>query len=68
VHSKNMAVKSVPFGHQGAKARFAAYPFHAQSAAENVAWSQGVPEVAKCHVDGWINSVSEHRTRRDESC
>jgi len=61
VHSKRMALKQVAFGHDGAKARFAAYPFPARSAAENVAWSQGVPDVAKCHVDGWIQSPGHRK-------
>jgi len=62
VHSKNMALKTVPFGHDGAKARFAACPF--RQAAENVAWSQGIPAVASCHVDGWIHSVQHKRDER----
>lgn len=56
VHSKNMALKLVPFGHDGASGRFASYPFPSRSAAENVAWSSGHSDVAKCHVDGWIKS------------
>ena len=56
VHSRKMALKEVAFGHDGAKARFAAYPFPTRSAAENVAWSNGHPDVPKCHVDGWIAS------------
>jgi uncharacterized protein YkwD len=56
-HSKAMAEGKVPLGHDGAKARFAAYPFTVHSAAENVAFSQGHSQVAATHVDGWVNSA-----------
>lgn len=40
-HSKDMGEKKVIFDHVGVKERFAAYPFKASSAAENLAMSKG---------------------------
>lgn len=63
VHSQRMAMKIVPFGHDGAKERFAAYPFRSSSAAENVAWSSGMPfaDLARTHVQGWIDSPGHRK-------
>ena len=51
-----MAEKKVPFGHQGFQQRMRAIPFRINSAAENVAMNQGMADVAKVAVDGWISS------------
>ncbi|KAL0207851.1 hypothetical protein P9112_010438 [Eukaryota sp. TZLM1-RC] len=56
VHSKNMAEKKVPFGHQGFNQRTAQFGFSFTSAAENVAYNSGCSEPAKVAVDGWIKS------------
>lgn len=61
VHSKNMSDGKVPFGHQGFDARVKAYPFNARSAAENVAMSRGLSNVAKVAVDGWIDSPGHRK-------
>merc|ERR1712228_39319 len=61
VHSKNMSDGSVPFGHQGFNERVKQYPFRAMSAAENVAMSQGLSNVAKVAVDGWIDSPGHRK-------
>ena len=54
----------VPFGHAGFNNRVAAYPFKHSGAAENVAMNSGyssVNSIAKCAVDGWINSPGHRR-------
>lgn len=63
VHSKNMADKKVPFGHDGFNDRIRQYPFLSQSAAENVATNHGYSanQVAKISVDGWIDSPGHRK-------
>lgn len=63
VHSKNMAEAVVPFGHAGFSHRVSQFPFHVNSAAENVAMSHGFSsrQVAKIAVDGWIDSPGHRR-------
>lgn len=58
IHSADMAVQRVPIGHQGFSDRVKKYPFPYSHAAENVAWSKGMPanQVALVAVTGWINS------------
>eukprot|EP00658_Telonema_sp_P-2_P079688 TRINITY_DN7771_c0_g1_i2.p1 TRINITY_DN7771_c0_g1~~TRINITY_DN7771_c0_g1_i2.p1 ORF type:complete len:244 (-),score=40.34 TRINITY_DN7771_c0_g1_i2:179-910(-) len=55
-HSKAMGDGKVPFSHQGFHQRVGQFPFQHSGAGENVAMSQGHPEVAKTAVDGWIKS------------
>merc|ERR1712176_573105 len=61
VHSKNMSDGKVPFGHHGFNDRVKQYPFRAMSAAENVAMSNGLRNVAKVAVDGWIDSPGHRK-------
>eukprot|EP00483_Globobulimina_turgida_P001941 UN01943 len=56
IHSKDMSDGKVPFGHDGFNERVKKYPFRALTAAENVAMSNGLSNVAKVAVDGWIDS------------
>eukprot|EP01083_Nonionella_stella_P241629 843634_1 len=56
IHSQNMSEGKVPFGHDGFNDRVKQYPFRAMAAAENVAMSNGLSNVAKVAVDGWIDS------------
>ena len=53
----------VPFGHAGFSHRVSQFPFHVNSAAENVAMSHGFSsrQVAKIAVDGWIDSPGHRR-------
>ena len=51
----------VPIGHQGFNDRVKKYPFHSMSAAENVAMNQGISEVAKAAVNGWIDSPGHRK-------
>ncbi len=51
----------VPFGHQGFNERVKQYPFSVRGAAENVAMSQGMRDVAKVAVDGWIQSPGHRK-------
>ncbi|KAH3766650.1 cysteine-rich secretory family protein [Pelomyxa schiedti] len=60
-HSKNMAEKRVPFGHQGFEDRTKQFGFPYRSAAENVAMNHGFSDVAKVAVDGWITSPGHRR-------
>jgi len=60
-HSKNMGDGKVPFGHAGFNERVRQYPFHAISAAENVAMNYGMSTVAKVAVDGWIDSPGHRK-------
>lgn len=66
VHSRDMAEGRVKFGHDGFQQRVAAFPFAYSSAAENVAYNQGLPytSVARVAVDGWINSAGKSTTER----
>merc|ERR1711933_349455 len=61
VHSKNMSDGSVAFGHSGFDERVKQYPFRVMAAAENVAMSQGLADVAKVAVDGWIDSPGHRK-------
>ena len=61
VHSKNMSDGKVPFGHQGFNERVKQYPFRALSAAENVAMSNGLRNVASVAVNGWIESPGHRK-------
>lgn len=51
----------VLFGHQGFDDRVRQYPFRSKSAAENVAMNQGVAEIARVAVDGWIQSPGHRK-------
>ena len=61
VHSKDMGEGKVPFSHQGFDERVKQYPFRPMSAAENVAMSKGLSDVAKVAVDGWIDSPGHRK-------
>eukprot|EP01083_Nonionella_stella_P188024 692204_1 len=61
VHSQNMSEGKVPFGHDGFNDRVQQYPFRVLSAAENVAMSQGMSDVARVAVDGWIQSPGHRK-------
>jgi uncharacterized protein YkwD len=62
-HSEDMGDGRVPFGHEGFKARvdqmLRSIPL--RSAAENVAMSHGLSDVARIAVDGWIQSEGHRR-------
>jgi len=61
VHSRDMGTGRVPFSHQGFKERVQQFPHKSFSSAENVAMSQGISNVAKCAVDGWIDSPGHRK-------
>ena len=61
VHSKNMSEGKVPFGHHGFNDRVKQYPFRPLSAAENVAMSNGLRNVASVAVNGWIESPGHRK-------
>eukprot|EP00026_Physarum_polycephalum_P006695 Phypoly_transcript_06746.p1 GENE.Phypoly_transcript_06746~~Phypoly_transcript_06746.p1 ORF type:complete len:441 (+),score=83.84 Phypoly_transcript_06746:99-1421(+) len=60
-HSKNMAEHKVAFGHDGFQERIRQYPMPHRSAAENVAMSKGISDVANTAVHGWINSTGHRK-------
>jgi len=60
-HSKDMGDGKVPFGHAGFDQRVRQYPMSYRSAAENVAMSSGLPEVARVAVNGWIDSPGHRK-------
>eukprot|EP00919_Chromeraceae_sp_WS-2016_P024522 GHVR01058004.1.p1 GENE.GHVR01058004.1~~GHVR01058004.1.p1 ORF type:complete len:229 (+),score=53.67 GHVR01058004.1:175-861(+) len=61
MHSRDMALGVVPFGHDGVKKRFAAFPFTSRRSAENVALNKGSYDVARVAVDGWIKSPGHEK-------
>lgn len=69
-HSKNMAEHKVAFGHDGFQERIRQYPMAHRSAAENVAMSRGLSDVAQTAVNGWINSPGHRKNlvSRSEYC
>eukprot|EP01016_Furgasonia_blochmanni_P040768 TRINITY_DN5225_c0_g1_i1.p2 TRINITY_DN5225_c0_g1~~TRINITY_DN5225_c0_g1_i1.p2 ORF type:complete len:219 (+),score=52.14 TRINITY_DN5225_c0_g1_i1:94-657(+) len=67
VHSKNMADRKVPFGHQGFNDRFRQVKFGKKSMCENVAYMNGYSDVAKVAVDGWINSPGHRKNLLSDS-
>jgi len=60
-HSKNMAEHKVPFGHDGFNERMKQFPMNYHSAAENVAMSRGIDDVARTAVEGWIESPGHRK-------
>ena len=60
IHSMDMGLKKVEFGHDGFDERVAnlRLPKQLQAAAENVYMSNMRGDVAKAAVDGWIDSPS----------
>ncbi|CAE7624683.1 ylbC [Symbiodinium microadriaticum] len=63
-HAEQMASGAMPFSHDGVEERFRAYPMAHRAAAENLALNNGVAEVAKVAVDGWIKSPGHERNLR----
>ena len=51
----------MPFGHDGFDGRVRQYPMAHRSAAENVAMSRGITDVAQTAVHGWINSPGHRK-------
>lgn len=62
-HSKQMADKQVPFGHDGSSSRYNKISklISYRAVAENVAYNQGHPNPGKSAVEGWIKSSGHHR-------
>jgi len=60
-HSKNMAEHKVPFGHDGFNERIKQFPMDYRTAAENVAMSHGIDDVARTAVHGWIESPGHRK-------
>lgn len=67
-HSKNMGDGKAPFSHDGFNARVRAYPLPSRAAAENLAMSGGLQNVARVAVDGWIDSPGHRRNLLHPSC
>ncbi|KAF8820457.1 hypothetical protein IE077_003158 [Cardiosporidium cionae] len=65
-HCENMADLKVPVGHDGVAERFKKYPFTASRSGENVAFMQGIYEIAKTAVDGWIHSPGHEKNLRGD--
>jgi len=63
-HAAQMASGAAPFNHDGFDARVAAFRFSHRGAAENLAWNQGISDVARAAVDGWIKSPGHERNLR----
>ncbi|NJL78197.1 MAG: CAP domain-containing protein [Richelia sp. RM2_1_2] len=62
-HSKQMADKRVPFGHDGSSSRYNKISklIAWNGVAENVAYNQGYRNPGKSAVEGWIKSSGHHR-------
>ncbi len=62
-HSKQMADKQVPFGHNGSKSRYQKISklIRWRGVAENVAYNQGYQNPGKSAVEGWIKSPGHQR-------
>lgn len=60
-HAAQMASGSMPFSHEGFDARVRAFPVAHSRAAENLALNQGVADVARVAVDGWIKSPGHEK-------
>jgi uncharacterized protein YkwD len=62
-HSKNMASKQVPFGHNGSSSRYnkISKVVKYRGVAENVAYNMGYKNPGKNAVDGWIKSSGHRR-------
>lgn len=60
-HAVEMASGTMPFSHEGFDARVKAFPVAHQRAAENLALNQGVADVARVAVDGWIKSPGHEK-------
>lgn len=60
-HSHSMGTGQVEFGHAGFKERMQAVPYRPRHMAENVAYSQGVADVASTAVNGWIRSPGHRK-------
>ncbi|CAE7613872.1 ylbC [Symbiodinium natans] len=63
-HARQMASGAMPFSHDGVDQRFRAYPVAHRAAAENLALNNGVADVAKVAVDGWIKSPGHEKNLR----
>ena len=59
-HALQMAKGLMPFSHDGFDARVRRFPPN-RAAGENLAMNGGVYDVAKCAVDGWINSPGHRK-------
>lgn len=60
-HAQQMASGQMPFSHDGFNQRAASFPVAHRSAAENLALNKNVAAVAKCAVDGWIQSPGHEK-------
>lgn len=60
-HAVQMASGRMPFSHDGFDARVNAFPVAHRRAAENLALNQGVADVARVAVDGWIKSPGHEK-------
>ncbi len=63
LHSQNMAGKQATFSHDGFDQRVKAMTISLplKSAAENLAYLKGYPDLATTAVQGWINSPGHHK-------
>jgi len=59
-----MASGTMPFSHDGFDERVRMFPVAHRGAAENLALSKGVAEVAEVAVDGWIKSPGHEKNLR----
>lgn len=60
-HAAQMASGRMPFSHDGFDDRVRAFPVSHSRAAENLALNQGVADVARVAVDGWIKSPGHEK-------
>merc|ERR1711920_50664 len=66
-HAGQMARGDMPFSHDGFETRvkdIRNIPLAANSVGENLAFCKGFPDVAKCAVQGWINSPGHEENLR----
>jgi len=65
-HAGQMATGTMPFSHDGFNERVRAFPVAHRSAAENLAYNQGMANVAEVAVDGWIKSPGHEKNLRGD--
>lgn len=65
-HAGQMATGTMPFSHDGFNDRVRAFPVAHRSAAENLAYNQGMANVSQVAVDGWIKSPGHEKNLRGD--
>lgn len=66
-HAQSIVDGLANFTHAGFEDRVHQYPFSSSKAAENLSMCRGRDDVAKCSVDGWIDSPPHEKNLADAS-